>query len=88
MRSVRVRVSRPKQVRDQSRATKRRNGVVQFRNNAQGRIAKIEKLADTRAGQGNMCALCSQFMDLNNCKFVSDKFEEGLKPEVVHKLCP
>jgi hypothetical protein len=88
MRSVRVRFTRPKQVRDQSRAAKSRLGVTQFRNNSQGRIAKFELLADTRSKQGGLCSKCNGPMELSESRFENDKFTEGVEIRAVHKRCP
>jgi hypothetical protein len=88
MRSMRSRCVRPKRLRDMDRTIKRRAGVSQYMNNAQGRIAKIEALADQRRKQSNLCLRCGQHLDFPDAKFESDRFEDGVENRAIHRKCP
>lgn len=86
-----MRPSRKRFVRAKSPMTMRRRAtgdggsISRYTNNASGRSAMKEALAEQRRKQQSLCAECGQFLEWSDCKFKYRECPDGVENVTIHK---
>ncbi len=89
MRKHRVRFTAPK-VRCMQRrvmAVRTRDGISRYANNVTGRALKRERAMEQRERQDKRCCFCEDWLPVDDCVFVNERFDRAAVNPVTHRKC-